>query len=196
MARTRRQKFMLLGGTIGGIALLATLTTSPEAWAQGMMKTLLVQVTNPAADPVLVRDVDNAVYQPFSAFLSCAIDPGDTFCADSMADFVPPGELLVVETITAEANGPVGQVVLLNAFKGNSSGSNVHAFLSLVPQAGTASGNTFYRSVTTGARLYFEAGTSFGLTLARQGVTDDAGLSAVVTGFMVNCGPGPGCAIP
>ena len=193
----RVRNLILVALSAGGVGLVGALTRTDKAMAQGphtfqveVVNTPTVSVGNPASNPALTRDVDDAARQPFHVFLSCLIVTPNSSCSD-FADAVPAGKVLVVETITASVRVPSGTVPRLNVFRAEGL-VYFHAYLDLAHQ-GTATGNAYYRSVAN-VRLYFQGDTAPGLELESLGSLSGA-LEATVSGYFVDCGSSTACPI-
>src|SRR5215210_5150461 len=67
-----------------------------------------VQVSNPATNPVPVRDVDEEARQPFQELRLVEFGETDNN-ADTLFNPIPPGKRLVIEHVSAIASLPPGQ---------------------------------------------------------------------------------------
>lgn len=152
-----------------------------------------VGVTNSASSPVLVRDVDNPGRHPFQAVNGCHMSSGiDDICAFTFS--VPSTNLLVIETVSARVELPIGQkaVVRITTTQG---GVGVDHFLTVDPQ-GTF-GTSDRLGVTHSVRLYADPGTTVRVRAARPSSTGgDADVTGAISGYLVDCGAGSGCPLP
>ena len=140
-----------------------------------------------------VRDVENPARRPFQASTLCTINPGDVFCLNEFA--VPANQLLVIETVSAIVNVPSGQTGW-HAINVNHEPTNGVSFFmpaTLISNDGT----TLSFAVTQPMRAYAFPGTNVVGVASRSAPRTGSG-SAITTisGYLVDCGPGPGCPLP
>jgi hypothetical protein len=132
-----------------------------------------------------VRDVENAARSSFQATALCTIN-----------EFaVPANQLLVIETVSAIVNVPSGQTGwhALNVNHEPTNGVSFFMPATLISNDGT----TVSFAVTQPMRAYAFPGTNVVGVASRSAPRTGSG-SAITTisGYLVNCGPGPGCPMP
>ncbi len=139
---------------------------------------------------VLTRDIDNPARTAFFATCFAGSDVGGT--AQCTLTTVPPGKLLVVEMFSGIGGpGDPGGVVSLSLLE-----FDVPGFLGLEPQVAavpvsTGGGQFVFSQI---ARAYLPMGTEVRALMVTT--TGPSGAQFTVFGYLVDCGPGPGCPIP
>jgi hypothetical protein len=201
-------KILVLALGFGALAVVLTLVTNRRASAQGPPNGLNVNVVNTplevtgnislsgnsVATPLLIRDVDNLARRPFddSNFSTCT---GQT-CNVTFA--VPPGKLLVIETVTANLQLPPGQRATVGVFASASGGLN--SDLPVEFQGTFTSGQLVVPgddySAAAPLRFYANPGTTVRVGALRNGSTGSFVLGAAIVGYLVDCPAGSNCLLP
>ena len=140
-----------------------------------------------------VRDVENPARRPFQATAGCTIDPGDIFCINEFV--VPANQLLVIETVSAFVTVPPGQTAD-HALNTSHEPSNVVTFF--MPATFVSNDGTNLRfAVTQPMRAYAFPGTNVvGIGSRSAPFTGSGSAITTISGYLVDCGPGPGCPLP
>jgi hypothetical protein len=158
----------------------------------------LLIVINPgrisaAPKPSDVRDVENPARSSFQATALCTINTGDVFCLNEFV--VPANQLLVIETVSAIVNVPSGQTAwhALNVNHEPTNGVSFFMPATLISNDGT----TASFAVTQPMRAYAFPGTNVvGVPSRSDRFTGSGSAITTISGYLVNCGPGPGCPLP
>ncbi len=182
---------------------LATVFSPALIYAQGnptgMPNALNVTVTNtplPVTGNVTVdgtmniRDVENPARQAVVASDSCDI-PATLNCF--LRFTVPDGKVLVVETVGVSSVGTIGARLYSTVSFALGGGANGRVTM---PTAFVGTFGAFdVNAGTLSARLYAGPGT----TVQIAGALTAAGtgqFSGSISGYLVDCGSGPGCSTP
>ena len=154
----------------------ALLFTSP---GQALAKDITwVLVTNTAADPVPVRDVDNG-RQPVILDGSFAIDSGQNVGGRTLLT-VPAGKRLVIETVSVSLNLPQGQFL-----ESLSLTVNHHPFQLSPAYLGTTAGHDWYGG-TLAFRVYVDSGADVSVGGYRNETTGITVIAPTVSGYYVD----------
>ena len=94
------------------LATVFVLGRAPHLHAQGGPPAKDVVVTNTAASPALVRNVDEGSRQPFQRPFAVNLAPTESFGEATFT--VPAGKRIVVEYASLRASLPPGQTVFVN----------------------------------------------------------------------------------
>jgi hypothetical protein len=150
-------------------------------------------------NPVLIRDVDNAVRQTVQGFSECG-GSGST-CGGPLY-LVPIGKLLVLETLTTSMQVPTGGKALVTLTINDPAVFKTELFFLTLESQGTFTGNS-------GSPADFFTGTHLvriyagpGSTVSFNSQTNVSNSTAVIdstvsiSGYLVNCGSGSGCPLP
>lgn len=190
------QRLIRTAAVLGGVGLLMSTTGAGPVAAENpkpveVVNSPTVQVGNAAGQPVPVRDVEQHGRQFFRQGLNCTAFPGDFFCGARF--FVPASKLLVIETISVGASFPSGQRGATTC----TVGSFPPEFAYSVPlqHAYSLPNNDYYGGLEP-VRLYAGPGEQVLLSFFRSHGAQSAIGSMTVSGYLVDCGPGPGCPIP
>ena len=143
-----------------------------------------VQVGNTTSSPVLVRDVDNPARQPFQAIVSATLNPSVAAFVQNVA-IVPVGKRLVIEFVSAIADVPADQKVVISVFNQDKFASRgvSHSF-PVTPQ-GTFSG--IDRLVASeSARMYAEPEDSVNFVVSRNSAAGTANCFFSISGYLVD----------
>lgn len=191
-------------GPPGGLSVRVVNTPLPVIGNLGISAPILAQqsgvwnvgIRTNATTPILVRDVDNAAHQPFQA--SAEVDVSNGFEGENgNLATVPAGKLLIMEHIGAQGFGPSGQKM---AFRVNSRLSTSEVTPTehyLVTNPRGAFGSQDYFEVSQSLRLYAGPGTTVVARIDRDQPTGTALGRFTLSGYLVNCGTGPGeCSLP
>ncbi len=154
-----------------------------------------VQVGNPATSPVFTRDIDNPAR---TAFLeTCSAAQNSSGINECTLTIVPPGKLLVVEMFSgsATADGTAATVQTSQLlFLGTGLLGPVPAVHAVPVMTGTTGTNRrFVFSQIT--RAYVPAGGEVKAQVNTSAASSQSA-SFTIFGYLVDCGAGPGCAIP
>jgi hypothetical protein len=187
---SRLQKLWFLMAGVAVLVVAASFAGIAQATAD-TMKPLLVQIVNDATHPVPVRDVEQTGRQGFRAPVGCRADPGIGFCSETLS--IPDGKLLVIETISVSVRVPVGQQP--NAEIGVGDGVHFLTFVLPLQKIVTGLPNDEY-SALAAVRLYVAPGEQILLTAYRSPSAGSAVALMKLSGYLVDCGTGPGCPVP
>ena len=140
-----------------------------------------------------VRDVENPARRPFQATAGCTIDPGNIFCANTFV--VPANKLLVVETVSGFLTVPPGQTAYHSLNTSHEPSNDVSFFM---PATFVSNDGTNLRfAVTQSMRAYAFPGTHVvGIGSRSAPFTGSGSAITTISGYLVDCGPGPGCPLP
>lgn len=140
-----------------------------------------------------VRDVENPARRPFQATAGCTIDPGNNFCANTFV--VPANQLLVIETVSAFVTVPPGQTAYHSLNTSHEPFNDVSFFM---PATFVSNDGTNLRfAVTQSMRAYAFPGTHVvGIGSRSAPLTGSGSAITTISGYLVDCGPGPGCPLP
>ncbi len=146
----------------------------------------------PPPSPVLVRDVDNPGRQPFGKLFRCDLPAG---AHTTQCNFTSPsGSVLVVETLSAFANPPIGHRVGYQ-FIYTSDNVNQAAITVTLTDALSRDGVIDDLAGTQSVRLYVFPGSTMTLAVG-QSSTSATPFGVTLSGYLVECGIGPGCPLP
>jgi hypothetical protein len=140
-----------------------------------------------------VRDVENPARHPFQATAACTIDPGNIFCLNEFP--VPANQLLVIETVSGFITVPPGQTAFhpLNVTQEPTNGVSFFIPATFVVNDGT----NLRFAVTQSMRAYAFPGTNVvGVPSRSAPLTGSGTAITTISGYLVDCGPGPGCPLP
>ena len=183
---TKHHRPGLVVGFLGVVAVLITIWQGGPAIAQ--MKTVLVEVVNPATRPVLTRDVDQPTRIPFVETCSAESELGGVNGCELTV--VPAGKILVVEMFSGSASvqdttakvlrsrlfvemdvvGPRPTIQAVPVFTGTTDDSAVFVFSQIT-------------------RVYVPAGAQLGAEVFVAGASSQTAFT--VFGYLVDC-----CSIP
>lgn len=187
------RKWKWIVGVVGSFGLALPLTPAGAALADSS-KLIFVKVVNGARNPVLVRDVDQPARQIFRTLLNCTVTQGELTCEDRVV--VPPGKLLVIETMSGFVVLPGGQQPSVSCVVG----SFPPEFGFGLPLERTVTFTTMPATDFFGAlapvRLYASQGEQVRLFFIRDQVNSGGTASLVLSGYLVDCGAEPGCPLP
>jgi hypothetical protein len=148
------------------------------------------------ASPLPVRDADEPARTAFQAMGSGDFDFGSNQTTIDLTT-VPAGKRLVIQYVSATMRLPNGhkftEVSLFTAFDGNGGVS-----LFLVPSLTASDANSDYFAASQPVFKYAGAGTLVTARLFRDSAgvgVSGAGIVAI-SGYLIDCGVGPGCAAP
>jgi hypothetical protein len=187
---SRLQKLWFLTAGVAVLVVAASFTEVAQV-AADTMKPLLVQIVNDATHPVPVRDVEQTGRQSFRAAVSCLADPGISFCNETLS--IPDGKLLVIETISVSVRVPAGQQP--NAEIGVGDGVSFLTFVLPLQKIVTGLPDDEYGALAA-VRLYVAPGEQILLTADRSPSAGSARVLMKLSGYLVDCGTGPGCPVP
>lgn len=140
-----------------------------------------VVVANGAADPVLVRNVHDAV-QPFQSLLNMDF-PSGTNTRTLTAFVVPDGKRLVLEYVSANASIPTGQLAQVRVST-SLGGMPVSHKLVMFRQLVTSGNDQF--SAAQSLRLYADPGTPVQAQCARNSAAGTASAQFTFSGYLVD----------
>jgi hypothetical protein len=154
-----------------------------------------VQVSNPATNPLFVRDLDKAARTAFLETCSIAVDFSGLVQCD--VTVVPPGKVLVVEMYSGSVSAVgVTAAVRLTLLQFQSTGVlGPVPVIHTVPVLMSTSGSTRTFVFSQVARAYLPAGTDVKAQVHTVFATSQSATFSVY-GYLVDCGSGPGCPIP
>jgi hypothetical protein len=183
---------MWTAGTVA-LGLAVPLTPAGHVLSDSVQKAKvqLVKVVNDPKKPVPVRDVEQPARRFFREALSCFAAAGETGCSSSIT--IPAGQILVIETLSAFANGPAGQQPSVTVTVGllqEEVGFSVP--LELLASAG---GIEFFGALNQ-VRIYAGPGDEVELLMLRPQISGTANANLAISGHLVDCGAGPGCPVP
>jgi hypothetical protein len=148
-----------------------------------------VTVSGRRTVPVFVRDLDNPARQPFEADVSVTVP--DTFGGqNAVITIVPVGKMLVVEHVSVISFLPLGQ-----KFSG-SVNINFARYHHLVSTARGAFGSADLFEISQPIRLYVGPGATLNARADRDIAMGAGQARFTISGYMVDCGAGPGCSLP
>ena len=139
-----------------------------------------INVGNPEANPLPVRDVDNPARQPVHFAASCSVVKGGT--CQRVIYVVPAGKRFVIEYASMEASLSDDRTPLMR-ISTTVGGQEVRHFLSIPP---SVPGLGLPTSIGQQVRLYADPGTG---VLVSGTVLDSAGtalFSFTISGYLVN----------
>jgi hypothetical protein len=177
---------MTLRYSFAGAVALTVLAT-----AAGVVR---VSAQSPGTKQVAdVRDVENPARRPFQATAGCTIDPGNIFCLNTFV--VPANKLLVVETVSGFVTVPPGQTAHHGLNTSHEPSNTVSFFM---PATFVQNDGTNLRfAVTQSMRAYAFPGTHVvGIGSRSAPFTGSGSAITTISGYLVDCGPGPGCPLP
>jgi hypothetical protein len=151
------------------------------AWNVGITGTPTVNVESTTANPVWVRDVNDArqpyLSQTFADFTAGAATASGTFSV------VPPGKRLVVEHVSVYGGIPAGQKLFALITREN----NTNHAVVLHPQANfPAFGGSDQFVASEEMKLYFDAGTTPGAFANRNSTIGSGSLIFAISGYLVD----------
>ncbi len=147
-----------------------------------------VGITNTAAAPVLVRDVDNAARQPFQADCNSFASSNVVQC--SIASALPLTKQLVIQNVSLHVFTDTG--VAVEATLSSIKGSTFHSLYVPLENLGSCTlcvgGPVHTYVATTPVTLYPEPGSSVFVEVDFDGTLppDGMNLQATVSGYFVN----------
>jgi hypothetical protein len=149
----------------------------------GITGTPTVQVGNTLTNPVPVRNVNDAL-SPFQQRLLFNIDPGST---QGQADInVPAGKRLVIEHISARAQGPVGQKFFGSILLHSGPGAELAVHFVVFNFQGTFGGIDEY-TASTPLRAYADVSfPSSSCSVTRSDLTGFALVDLSISGYLVD----------
>jgi hypothetical protein len=142
----------------------------------------VVRVASSAADPLLVRDADDA-QQPFQrgAFVIVAAGASN----GSQRITVPPGKRLVLEYVSFLGLAELGQTLFAHLETHRSGSQELSALLTLSPGGRYVSGNDSF-TANQQLRLYVDGGAEIACFVSRAGGSDQAQGQFVLSGYLVD----------
>jgi hypothetical protein len=130
--------------------------------------------------------------QPFGAIFRCDLDSQRTGTCDFTS---PTGKILVVETLSVFANPPAGQNAGLQFLYTSDNVNQAAVNLALTDTGFSYDDVHAALHATEAVRLYIYPGTTMTMAVAQDTIaTTPIGLT--LSGYTVDCGPGPGCSLP
>ncbi len=172
-------------------------TTQSGAWNVG--------INNAVANPVPIRDMDNAARRvPFELIFGVFLADGNAIGLGIVdAPFLPPGKGWVIEHLSAVVGMPSGQKASLFVSAGpDASPVFAHVFV-LEPQGTFSTGGgtptlTDRFAASTPFHAFVGNGVGLGASLERLATSSSGeGFAQVwVSGYLIDCGAGSGCPIP
>lgn len=207
---TKFRKIALLVLCLSLLAMAVFLTDSParatgrahvgvQNMSPALPSSIPVSVTNPARNPVLVRDVDNAVRQTVQGFSECG-GSGST-CGVPLY-LVPSGKLLVLETLTTSMQVPTGGKALVTLTINDPAVFKTELFFLTLESQGTFTGSSSspadFFTGTHLVRIYAGPGSTVSFNSQTNVSNSTAVIDSTVSisGYLVNCGSGSGCPLP
>lgn len=153
----------------------------------GITGTAAVQVGNNAANPVLIRNVDNPVKQAVTFHAEVDLSDGSLGEANLNAFAVPAGKRLVLEYVSGGAFLQPGQKPLVQVFTSFVT-SGFFNLLTAVPQGNFSAvfGRPEAFTITQGLRLYSDGPYSVGIQLTRNESAGLAILQLTFAGYLVD----------
>jgi hypothetical protein len=153
-----------------------------------------VELGNTGSNPLLIRDVEHPTRQAFYTELQCELNDGAATCRHPFEVQPPRGKRLLIRTICITAAVPVGQVVLTFIhFRLDDSPTPVH------PLTVSRQGTFGDRDLFVGTHLVeisADGGEPLEVGVTRSGTAGNGFGRMAVSGYLVDCGPGPGCPVP
>jgi hypothetical protein len=200
-------KVLLIASVFGLLAMVLTLFPDHRVGAAPAPSTVNVDVVNTplpvtgsvglsgntAANPLLVRDVDNPARHRYQ---NQVILQNDANGGGELQFFVPANQLLVIETVSVLFNLPSGEkpgdtFLALDELQEPAGARYELPFLSMI----TTGGRDYYRT-TLPVRLYADPGSSIRCDVQRDSTTGTFNFYLTVSGYLVDCGAGSGCPLP
>ena len=144
-----------------------------------------VQVGNTTASPVLVRDVDNPARQPFQAGVNVTLNQPTAAFVQTVA-IVPAGKRLVIEYVSAIADVPVDQKVVISVLCQNLSASRAVSHVFPVTPQGTFPGPIDRLVASESTRIYVEPEDSVNFIVNRNSAAGTANCLFSISGYLVD----------
>ncbi len=190
------QRLIPTAAVLSGVGLLMSMMGADPVVAQHPKPVEIVngpiaQVGNTASQPVPVRDVEYHGRQFFREAVNCTAFPGDFF--SQVRFLVPADKLLVIKTVSVGANVPSGRRAATSCVVESFPPSFAYT-VSLQHLQSFSTTDSF--GALEQVRLYAGPGEQVRLVFFRDQVANSAIGSMTVSGYLVDCGPGPGCPIP
>ncbi len=141
-----------------------------------------VNIGNPAASPVPVRDVDNPARQPFQWPFVWSVAPGSF---DEFSPFVtvPAGKRLVIETISVQATADVVSHIRIR-IQTTADGQLSGHFIDVANRGGAAGLTNFHG--THAVRIYADPGSSVRFGAGRNDSSGFVSVEAAISGYFVD----------
>ena len=165
------------------------------AWNVGINGTPTVNLNNSPTMPLFNRDVENPARQPFQ--MLCGVTIGNTGFnnfGNCTLTTVPNGKELVIQTVSGLANFPTGvkpSLIQVNTDVGGNHGD--YAFLASF--SGTDFGRDQYEFIQP-VNFYAGANTTVTGSMNITPHANDGFMFLTISGYLVDCGAGPGCPLP
>ena len=176
---------LLAAMSVAGVAASSTSTRSPE-----------VTVGNTLAQPVPVN-VISPVRSPFQQNVSVSIPAGSLSGSVSFA--VPAGFRLVVEYVSGSVRVSDKELVRVNIATSVSGTSVSHTIANNVYRRDFEApvGDDFIVSYGQSLKLYADPGSTVSVTATRSenGEITPTLFALSLSGYLVDCGPVPGCPV-
>ncbi len=151
------------------------------AWNVGIAGTPTVNIGSTTANPVWVRDVNDA-RQPYLSQTFADFTAGEATASGTFS-VVPTGKRLVVEHVSVYGGIPTGQKLFALITREN----NTNHAVVLHPQANfPAFGGADQFVASEEMKLYFDAGTTPGAFANRNSTTGSGNLIFTISGYLVD----------
>jgi len=144
-----------------------------------------VSITNPATNPVLVRDVDNPARHAFQQEVDVTFNAGETFVNPTID--VPAGKRLVVEYVSITACLPAGQKLTNAEIRTGATGGN--PFVAMIVTPGSTACADLFDGFTASqmVRFYKDAGMGgLVVSVGRNVGTDFGSVDSTIVGYLVD----------
>lgn len=156
--------------------------TSAEAVPVTVNGTPTVQVGNSSANPVLIRNIDTAARQPYHATISAPFVAGNDVAGSASSLVVPAGKRLVIKYVSADADVPVGQVVVGTFLAGRPELDYVFVL------SRQASGNGFDEiyAAAQPMEIWLDPGDLIDMIFVRNGTLGTGNARVTISGYLEN----------
>jgi hypothetical protein len=172
---------------LSSILLTVALSPAGDAVAEDVKP---VQVVN---SPI-VQAAEHPARQAFYTEVECSMNLGDASCGLPFKSQIPRGKRLVIRTICITASVTAGQTVLaFITFGLGDSPTPIHPLA--VARQGTFSGHDVFVGMHL-VEISADGGLPLEMAATRSATTGSGLCRMAVSGYLVDCGPGPGCPVP
>ena len=182
-------------GPPGGLGVNVVNTPLPVTGSVTVAPGTSVQIDNTVADPVRVRNVNDAI-QPVQESTNCDLPASTIGCGPTTIYTVPAGKRLVIEYASLNAFCILpGESVVLSIFTSTGGGASVAHVANIAPPApgpGTtaigcnAPAASSLTSVGQQVRLYADAGTVVQVEPDRNSNSGAANVAITISGYLVD----------
>jgi len=136
---------------------------------------------NSAVNPLLVRDVENSARQPFAQ--SVLLTMGSAAINGTAGFDVPVGKAFIIEYVSAHAEVPLGQKLVIFEVIGSLSGTSGTKQFFVPVSAGA---DAFVDNFTVSAQTRLYADSNVGISAQRSALGSGVNITCAFTGYLVD----------